>query len=102
MPRPSYVPIDLQPHRGALILILGILSLVPCGLGLLGPIAWVMGSTDLKEVEAGRMDPDGEGPTRAGRICAILGTVLLLLLQFPLCCGLGGWLVWWAANNEAP
>src|SRR5262245_41781377 len=44
---------DLTPHRGTLILVLGILSLVICG--LLGPFAWVMGNNDLREMRAGNM-----------------------------------------------
>src|SRR5690242_11171194 len=35
---------ELRPHRGTLILVLGILSIVTCG--FLGPIAWIMGSND--------------------------------------------------------
>lgn len=65
----------MQPHRGTLVLVLGILSLVICGI-VLGPIAWVMGNNDLKEIRAGRMDPTGEGTTNAGRICGMIGTIL--------------------------
>jgi hypothetical protein len=68
---------DLEPHRGTMILVLGILSIVFTGLGfILGPIAWIMGSNDLTAIRAGRMDPDGEGTTSAGRICGIIGTIL--------------------------
>src|SRR5438105_13643672 len=68
--------VDLQPSRGTLILVLGILSIVLCG--FLGPVAWIMGSNDLKEIRAGRMDPEGEGTTNGGRICGIIGTFLNL------------------------
>ena len=51
----------LRPHRGGLILALGILGLVCCF--ICGIIAWVMGSNDLKEMAAGRMDPSGQGLT---------------------------------------
>jgi hypothetical protein len=68
---------DLAPHRGAVVLTLGILSIVICGI-ILGPIAWALGSTDMKEIREGRMDPDGEGITNAGRICGIIGTFLHL------------------------
>src|SRR5262245_40889125 len=61
---PSLHRASLQPHRGTLILVLGILSLVSCG--LFGPFAWVMGSNDLAEMRAGRMDPEGQGTTEAG------------------------------------
>jgi hypothetical protein len=70
----------LQAHRGPLILVLGILSVVPHGLHLiLGPIAWILGNNDLKEIQAGRMDPEGEGMTNAGRICGMIGTILGLV-----------------------
>jgi predicted Zn finger-like uncharacterized protein len=75
--------VDLKPHRGALILVLGILSIVVCG--FLGPAAWIMGSSDLKEIRAGRMDSEGEATTNAGRICGIIGTFVQLVI--PLCCG---------------
>jgi hypothetical protein len=68
---------DLLPHRGSTVLTLGILSLVLGCLGIIfGPIAWAMGNTDMAEIRSGRMDPDGEGLTNAGRICGIIGTVL--------------------------
>jgi hypothetical protein len=68
---------DLAPHRGSTILTLGILSLVLGCLGLIfGPIAWAMGNTDMTEIRSGRMDPDGEGLTNAGRICGMIGTIL--------------------------
>jgi hypothetical protein len=83
---------DLAPHRGSTILTLGILSLVLCGI-ILGPIAWAMGSTDLSEIRAGRMDPDGEGITNAGRICGIIGTIwnIVGIAFFCLIFGLGAW-----------
>jgi hypothetical protein len=72
---------DAEPHRATLVLVLGIVSVVMfsfCGLiGLaLGIMAWVMGARDLKKMAAGEMDPAGEGNTRAGMICGIVGTIL--------------------------
>jgi len=67
----------MKPHRGTLILVLGILGLVVCG--PLGIVAWILGSGDLKEMDAGAMDPAGRGPTQAGRICGIIATVLMIL-----------------------
>jgi hypothetical protein len=75
---------DLAPHRGALILVLGLLGLV--GLPIFSPFAWMMGNADVAEIRAGRMDPDGEGLTQAGRICGIIGTAFLALLT--CLCGL--------------
>jgi hypothetical protein len=67
-------------------LTLGILSLVIAHI-ILGPIAWVMGSQDLAEMRAGRMDPEGESSTSAGRTCGIIGTVIgIVLIVF--CCPL--------------
>src|SRR5262249_29114936 len=66
---------NMKPHRGTLILILGILSLVCCGL-FTGIPAWIMGGGDLKEMRAGRMDPSGETLTKVGWILGIVGTVL--------------------------
>jgi hypothetical protein len=67
----------LAPHRGTLILVLGILSLVCCF--ICGIIAWVMGNGDLKEMAAGRMDPAGEGMTKAGKICGIIGVAMQIV-----------------------
>jgi len=69
---------DLAPHRGGTILTLGILSIV-FSCVIIGPMAWVMGNTDLAEIRAGRMDPEGEGLTRAGQICGIIGTIFGIL-----------------------
>jgi hypothetical protein len=65
----------LRPHRGGVILALGILSLV-CSCFILGVIAWALGSSDLREMKAGRMDPTGRGLTQAGMICGIISVVL--------------------------
>ena len=61
-----------------LILVLGILSLVLCGV-FTGIPAWIMGNNDLKAMAAGTMDPSGRSMTNAGRICGIITTVLTLL-----------------------
>lgn len=67
----------LQPHRGAGILALGILGILVCF--ICGIVAWVMGNNDLREMNAGRMDPAGRGLTQAGRICGIISVILLIL-----------------------
>jgi predicted Zn finger-like uncharacterized protein len=76
----SYVP-----HRGTLILVFGILGLVACG--IFAPIAWIMGNTDLKEIRAGRMDPEGESNTNIGRILGMVGTILQGLSLVCVCVG---------------
>ena len=67
----------MKPHRGTLILVLGILGLLvcqPCGIA-----AWVMGNNDLREIDAGQMDPSGRSNTNAGRICGMIATILMIL-----------------------
>ncbi|KPK81369.1 MAG: hypothetical protein AMJ81_10650 [Phycisphaerae bacterium SM23_33] len=66
----------VRPHRGAVVLTLGILGIVPCF--ICGIVAWVLGNTDLREMRAGRMDPAGEGMTRAGKICGIVGVCVAI------------------------
>jgi len=68
---------QLTPHRGTMILVLGILSLVICQ--PLGIAPWLMGNTDLAEMDAGRMDPEGRGMTQAGKICGIVSIAFLVL-----------------------
>ncbi len=72
---------NYQPHRGSMVLTFGILSLVIFPI-IFGPIAWIMGNNDLAEIRAGRMDPEGESSTNAGRICGIIGTIMGIVL----CC----------------
>jgi len=66
-----------KPHRGGLILTFGVLGFVCCG--IFGIPAWIMGSADLKEIQAGRMDPAGQGLTQAGMILGIITTIIAIL-----------------------
>ena len=76
-PGPSATGRHYHPHRGGLILTLGVLAVLCCQ--LLGPVAWAMGSADLREIREGRMDPEGTGTTQAGMILGIIGTVLIAM-----------------------
>lgn len=67
----------LAPHRGTLILILGILSIICCI--ICGIIAWIMGNNDLRQMAAGTMDPSGRGLTNAGKICGIVGIAVQIV-----------------------
>ena len=67
----------MRPHRGVTILVFGILSLVLCP--FFGIAAWVMGTNDLQEMASGRIDSTGRDLTKAGRICGIIATILLIL-----------------------
>lgn len=75
----------LQPHRGGLILVLGILGLaVNCP--IFSFMAWAMGSADLREIRAGRMDPTGEGLTRAGHILGMILSILWIVSMMGVLC----------------
>jgi hypothetical protein len=86
-----------QPHRGVVILVLGLMSFV-VGCPVLGAIAWFMGSADLREMQAGRMDPEGMGMTQAGRIVGMIHLLLtlvgfglaMLMFFFMICAGMAG------------
>jgi predicted Zn finger-like uncharacterized protein len=93
---------DAEPHRGAMVLVLGILSVVfaivgslfglvvgPCAFLAfisipLGIVAWILGQRDLAKMRANQMDREGEGQTRAGWICGIVGTSIGGLMS--VCC----------------
>ena len=64
-------------HRGALVLILGLLGLLM--FAPLGIAAWIIGSKDLAAIRDGRMDKSGEGMTLAGKVLGIIATVLMLI-----------------------
>ena len=80
----GFVPVpgqELPPGRGTAVLVLGILSivlgiLIPLGGLVLGILAWVMGQREIAKMRAGQMDSAGEGNTRTGWICGIVGTCL--------------------------
>jgi hypothetical protein len=91
----AYHPGDYEavlPHRGGLVLSLGLAgllsgltALVCCGplaivsLALTIP-AWMLGRGDLHSINAGAMDPSGRGMTMAGYVLGIVGTLITLLI----------------------
>ncbi len=66
-----------EASQATTILVLGIIGIVLCQ--LLGPVAWVMGNTELQAIDAGRRPPENRGTANAGRILGIIATVLLAL-----------------------
>jgi predicted Zn finger-like uncharacterized protein len=95
---------DAEPDRGAIVLVLGILSLAsltiscaPIGL-ILGLISWIMGQSDLRKMKRGVMDTNGQGMTQAGWICGIIGVILNGLLTL-FCVGVIGF-AWYQDNNR--
>jgi hypothetical protein len=90
---------DLVPHRGAMVLTLGILSIVATVLcsvvcSIIGPLfgvglalpAVLLGHMDLRQISSGNMDPDGETQTRVGMILGYVGLGLAVMAF--LVCGL--------------
>ncbi len=79
------------PHRGGLILVLGILGWI-VGCPIFSVAAWMMGSSDLREMRCGRMDPAGKGLTQAGyvlgMIYSLLWIVVVVILMVVLMIGL--------------
>lgn len=63
-----------EQSQATTILVLGILSIVCCG--LLGIAAWIMGNNELKAIDEGRRPPENRGTANAGRICGIVGVAL--------------------------
>ncbi|MGB1928949.1 MAG: DUF4190 domain-containing protein [Mariniblastus sp.] len=79
---PPATPIrNLQPHRGGLILGLGIASIVCNVCCLPGILAWIFGKQDMRQIDQGSMDPEGRSMTQVGMI---MGMVITLLWVVPL------------------
>jgi DNA-directed RNA polymerase subunit RPC12/RpoP len=76
----AYTFQGVEPHRGGIVLTLGILSLVVCG--PLGLIAWYLGAQDLDKMRHGVMDNSGYGVTQAGYILGIIGTMFTVICCF--------------------
>lgn len=69
----------MKPHRGVLILVLAIVGFVTSLWIPLGTIAWILGNIDLKEMDAGRMDPEGRSMTQIGKIIGMVLTILAIV-----------------------
>jgi len=86
-----------KPHRGTLVFVLGLisllLSLLGCILCITSPIsfglgltAWLLANPDVNEMHSGAMDPTGLGMTNAGRVLGIIGVVLSVLTMILFFC----------------
>ena len=76
------------PHRGALILTLGIIGMfvgLSFGCPVLSIAAWVMGNNDMRLISQGRMDPSGIGLVQAGRVLGMIISILWILVVIGLC-----------------
>jgi hypothetical protein len=61
--------------QGMTILVIGILSLIVCG--LLGPVAWVMGNNAIAEIDRNPSAYVNRSTVQAGRICGIVASAIL-------------------------
>ena len=67
------------PHRGPIVLGLGITGWFLWFCPLLCVCAWLLGNIDLREMRAGRMDPAGAGMTQAGRVLGMILTIVWII-----------------------
>jgi hypothetical protein len=89
---PEGIPVPSLPaNRGVAIMVLGIVScfcyitvlllfwpaLVVCL--VLGPLAWIMGSQDLKAIQRGELSQEGQSFVLSGYICGIVSTILTIV-----------------------
>jgi hypothetical protein len=72
-----YPPYAVDHPQTTTVLILGILGLILCS--VLAPFAWVMGNRVVREIDASQGQLGGRSSANAGRICGIIGSVLLAL-----------------------
>jgi K+ transporter len=62
-----------------MILVFGILGwIITCP--VFSVMAWMMGTSDLREMRTGRMDSSGMGLTQAGQILGMIYTLLWLIV----------------------
>ena len=82
---------ELQPHRGGMILSFGLLSWTACT--AFGVASWVLGIQDLRAMRAGRMDPAGEGMTRAGLYLGMANVALSVVVGIAVLVGVAYFLL---------
>ena len=93
---------NYEAHRGVLVLVLGIIAIASTFIGLWGVnlicgiIAWVLGSMDIKAMDAGRMDPEGKSQTQIGMYLGMATVILTVVSLLAICviygCFFGGML----------
>jgi hypothetical protein len=95
IPTPPAAP--ATSNRATTALILGIVGIVCCP--LTAPFAWSMGNKELAAIAAGMAPASNEGLAKAGKICGIIG-VVLLALQLVWIVGFGGMAVIGGLMNQ--
>jgi hypothetical protein len=74
--RPT-ITLPSKPHRGGLIVTYAVIGLFLCAPVCIA--AWAMAITDLREMDAGLMDPSGRSQTNLGLSVARIGTLLWIV-----------------------
>ena len=71
----------LKSHRGAFVFTFGILSFIGGFFAIVfGPIAWISGRRDLKEMNTGVMDNSDGGLTQTGHVLGVIMTIFWALV----------------------
>lgn len=79
-PSEAFPVAPVKPHRATLLTIMAVAGFLCCA--PLGIVAFVMGSLDLKEMDAGRMDSSGRSATNTARYLGLIFFALDLALFF--------------------
>jgi len=74
--QPPYGGTQFEHPKGTTVLVLGILSLVICG--LLGPFAWSQGNSAMAEIDRNPMAYSNRSTVQIGRILGIIGSCYLV------------------------
>jgi hypothetical protein len=81
-------PLPIKPHRGGILMLMGIVGLA---IPFLGFVVWIVASKDLAEMNVRRRDSGGRFFTEGARLVGVLGTALwLVLVIFLLFARFGG------------
>lgn len=68
----------MKSANGVVILVLGILSWVGFG-PITGVIAWILGNSALRDIDAGIADPNERQLVQIGRILGMISTILAVI-----------------------
>ena len=74
-PEPGARSRQLEPGRGGLALLLGLVGLF--AFPPVAPAAWIVGRNEVRAVDAGRRHPRGRALGQAGLVLGVVGTVVL-------------------------
>lgn len=75
---------DVEPHRGYLLMVLGVLSFL---IAPIGPLVWHLGAKDSEKIRTGKMDQSGETLTSVATVCGMLATYELIIGTLFTCGG---------------